>query len=243
MSPGRLARCCRHPPPAARHLPPARCPRRPEKHEGAKRDFKHLLTQDGAFSHRRHSTLKTRLLISRQPSLAGPALTLAPNPAPSTEVLSGAVTYAQSRLVVLAHHSEDTAWADSIGRRDGSGSGGAAATIVVEVYSDSDSPPPGAKPMPPGKGKEARAYLKAILDHWDSLPDAIAFLHAHNSSKHTVVGGRSPAKLGAWNSSEWRLTHLSWAADEYYVPLSVGAGGGGGAAWLCCVVQCSAALR
>ena len=200
--------------------------------------------------------MTTHSLIKREPSLAGPAP--APDPAstpPADGVLSGAVTYAQTRLVVLAHHDEDTAWADEFGHRGGGG----AAETVVEVYSDSDSPPPGARHVPQGKGKEARAYLQvrrsewvgggmgrdawrivynlqlplndlqAILDHWDALPDAIAFLHAHNSSKHTVVGGRSPAKLGTWNSSHWRLSHLSWATDEFFVALSVG---GGARAWV-----------
>ena len=68
-----------------------------------------------------------------------------------------------------------------------------------------------------GPGNEARTYLAAILDHWDRLPDAVAFVHAHNSTWHTRV-------VEERNSTTWRLQHLRWPLSEPYVPLSVSGG-------------------
>ena len=116
--------------------------------------------------------------------------------------------YAQSRVVVIAHHSEDPAWTAGV----------TAPGVEVVLYTDSGlfAGRPGFKLYPAGKGKEARAYLSAIVDRWDALPDAMVFLHAHNTSWHTVVGHGN--NLG----SVWRLNHLKWPISEYFVPLSVG---------------------
>lgn len=46
------------------------------------------------------------------------------------------------------------------------------------------------------KGAEAMAFLSGILDEWDSLPDAMAFLHGHDSSWHSRV------------PNSWVLSHL-----------------------------------
>jgi hypothetical protein len=38
------------------------------------------------------------------------------------------------------------------------------------------------------KGKEASAYLKFIIDRYDSLPDHVAFIHGHETSYHQKAG-------------------------------------------------------
>lgn len=48
------------------------------------------------------------------------------------------------------------------------------------VYTNSDDASvPITREVLSGRGKEARSYIAAILEHWDDLPDAIAFMHAH----------------------------------------------------------------
>ena len=64
---------------------------------------------------------------------------------------------------MLAHHEESTLWAKNIEN--------------AMVYSSKDDT--GTRKVD-GKGNEANAYIQAILDNWDTLPDAMAFVHAHN---------------------------------------------------------------
>ena len=131
--------------------------------------------------------------------------------------------------MVLAHSEQSTLWARGVPN--------------AVVYSSTDAV--GSRKVE-GKGFEARAYLQAIVDHWDALPEAMAFVHAHNR----WVEGWDPPVLfvqpwprshrrfacccscesrswhvkvgnGKLNSSEWKLTHLRWPTLEYYTPLSV----------------------
>lgn len=60
------------------------------------------------------------------------------------------------------------------------------------VYTNSDNASvPITREVRSGRGKEARSYLAAILDHWDDLPDAIAFMHAHRRGACGAAYGRA----------------------------------------------------
>lgn len=63
------------------------------------------------------------------------------------------------------------------------------------MNNDEPALPPDASPLPyshgrrplgfsGSAGREARAYLRFILDHYDALPDRTLFLHDHQSSWH-----------------------------------------------------------
>ena len=82
------------------------------------------------------------------------------------------------------------------------------------AYSDSIRGP-GSRKVAPGRGNEARAYLMALVDYYDKLPDAMVFIHGHHESWHTDAGP------GKHVDGTWRLGYLTWPIIEYYVPLSV----------------------
>ena len=107
--------------------------------------------------------------------------------------------------MIIAHHSENIDWTKGIP---------ADSNLTVTAYSDTMSGP-GYRLVPPGRGKEARAYFTAIVDHYDRLPDAMAFIHAHPTSWHTLAGPGNNV------GNTWRMAHLTWPVNEYYVPLSV----------------------
>lgn len=111
--------------------------------------------------------------------------------------------YAKSALVVLAAHGENTSWAFNSGVK-----------IPIKVYTNSDDASvPITREVLSGRGKEARSYIAAILEHWDDLPDAIAFMHAHRDSWHNYLGD-------AHTNSEWRLKNLRWPVNQNYVDLT-----------------------
>ncbi|KAL4444198.1 hypothetical protein ABPG75_011935 [Micractinium tetrahymenae] len=111
--------------------------------------------------------------------------------------------YAKSMLVVLAAHGENTSWALNSGVK-----------IPIKVYTNSnDSSVPIAAGVLSGRGKEARSYIAAILEHWDHLPDAVAFMHAHRDSWHNFLGDTH-------TNSEWRLKNLRWPVNQNYVDLT-----------------------
>ncbi|KAL4444199.1 hypothetical protein ABPG75_011936 [Micractinium tetrahymenae] len=111
--------------------------------------------------------------------------------------------YARSRLLVLAAHGENTSWAFNAGVK-----------VPIKVYTNSnDSSVRIAAGVLSGRGKEARSYIAAILEHWDRLPDAVAFMHAHGDSWHNYLGE-------VHTNSEWRLMHLRWPTNEDYVDLT-----------------------
>ena len=119
--------------------------------------------------------------------------------------------YAQSRMLIVAHHEESVAWTLDIPTSP------AGSNFIVVIYSDTASGP-GYRLVPPGRGKEARAYFTAIVDHYDRLPDAMAFIHGHPYSWHTWAG------TGNNVGNTWRMAHLTWPVNEYYVSLSVRCG-------------------
>lgn len=53
---------------------------------------------------------------------------------------------------------------------------------------------PSLSPLPlriiPTQGRESLAYLTAIIDHYDDLPDLMLFMHAHDVSWHTFQLGQ-----------------------------------------------------
>ena len=114
--------------------------------------------------------------------------------------------YAQSRLIVVAHHNENIDWTKGIPPGNGN--------LTITAYSDTTGGP-GYRLVPPGRGYEARAFLRAIVDHYDDLPDAMAFIHGHSTSWHTFAGPDNNV------GNTWRMAHLTWPVNEYYVALSV----------------------
>ena len=110
--------------------------------------------------------------------------------------------YAQSRVLIAAHHDESVSWIEDIPPS------AAGSNFTAVIYSDTTGGP-GYRLVPPGRGKEARSYVMAIIDHYDRLPDAMVFLHGHPYSWHTWAG------TGNNVGNTWRMAH------EYYVSLSV----------------------
>lgn len=41
--------------------------------------------------------------------------------------------------------------------------------------------------VPSGRGRDAAAYIKFILDNWDDLPNHMLFMHPHEQSYHIDV--------------------------------------------------------
>jgi len=62
------------------------------------------------------------------------------------------------------------------------------------VYSASYPPEPGFLPLPTLRGREAMTYLTFIIEHYDSLPDITAFVHAGATQWHNDI-------LGAYTTS------------------------------------------
>ena len=73
-------------------------------------------------------------------------------------------------VVVVSKYKEDTEWLKKLNH-----------PYVVYTKNENDT---SRYNMNKNKGNEASVYLKYILDHWDSLPDHVAFIHAHESDWH-----------------------------------------------------------
>jgi hypothetical protein len=72
-------------------------------------------------------------------------------------------------VIVVSKYNEDTGWLSKLRH-----------PYVVYTKTDDTS----KYNVHKNKGNEASAYLKYILDHWDSLPEHVAFIHAHESDWH-----------------------------------------------------------
>lgn len=67
--------------------------------------------------------------------------------------------------IVISRYNEDISWTKKFG------------TYPVLIYEK-------FKQIPVNKGKEASAYLKYILDHYENLPERIFFIHCDEYSWH-----------------------------------------------------------
>lgn len=73
--------------------------------------------------------------------------------------------------VVVSKYKEDTRWTESL-------------RFPVFIYTKED--PSSRYNVPLNKGHEASAYFKYIIDHYDELPQHVAFVHGHESDWHHV---------------------------------------------------------
>ena len=93
-----------------------------------------------------------------------------------------------TRAVVVAQHREDVAWLNDL-----------PAMVQQYVYQAENST--AERPVRVNQGETA-VYLQFIVEHYDNLPDATAFIHAHQVAPHM------PDKLDILNK-------LRWDAFEY----------------------------
>jgi hypothetical protein len=59
------------------------------------------------------------------------------------------------------------------------------------------------------KGKEASAYLKFIIDRYESLPDHTAFIHGHETSYHQKAGRGILELIKTANIEKYDFIHLN----------------------------------
>ena len=71
--------------------------------------------------------------------------------------------------VVVSKYKEDTSWTKQL-------------KYPVFVYTKEDIS--SKYNIPVNKGNEASTYLKYIIDHYDQLPEYVAFVHGHESDWH-----------------------------------------------------------
>ena len=74
--------------------------------------------------------------------------------------------------ICTCHYKEDLAWLDNC------------EFIVNIVHKEGGTPIPNYTYCIPNIGCEATAYLKYIIERYDTLPDYTAFLHGHETSYH-----------------------------------------------------------
>lgn len=76
-------------------------------------------------------------------------------------------------VIVTSHFKEDLTWLKK-------------AKWDVVLIDHEGSEPPAIEPWTviPNRGREGSSYLRYIVDHWDDLPDYIAFIHGHEYAEH-----------------------------------------------------------
>lgn len=95
--------------------------------------------------------------------------------------------------VVTSHWKEDLTWLTK-----------SPFPVVLIDKVGSDPSPFVAQHVIPNQGREASAYIKYIVENYDSLPEAVAFIHGHETSVHQkherplldVIAGANVAKYG-----------------------------------------------
>ena len=81
--------------------------------------------------------------------------------------------------IVSSHFNEDLDWLRDSEFR----------TVVVSKRPEALDPRGfGAVHHVPNKGREFGSYLWFICNHWDALPDGVAFIHGHERSYHQSMG-------------------------------------------------------
>ncbi len=74
-------------------------------------------------------------------------------------------------VVVIAHYNEDLSWVSKI-------------KYDHVVYSKTLAKGTNVHHQPINKGNEATAYMQYIVDHYDTLPEYMLFVHGHEKSWH-----------------------------------------------------------
>ena len=101
-------------------------------------------------------------------------------------------------VIVSSHFKEDLNWLKR-------------ASWEVVVIDHEGSQPPAIEPIAiiPNRGNESSSYIRYIIDHWDNLPDHMAFIHGHEYAKHQKY-------------KEHMLTLIENAhlTDDCYIPLN-----------------------
>jgi|688.fasta_scaffold01424_60 hypothetical protein len=79
----------------------------------------------------------------------------------------------ERKVIVSSHFREDLTWLKR-------------ATWDVAVIDHEGSETPAIEPsiVIPNRGNESSSYIRYIIDHWDNLPDYMAFIHGHEYNKH-----------------------------------------------------------
>ena len=75
----------------------------------------------------------------------------------------------QMKTIVVAHYKEDLSWIDLYLNQ-----------FNHVVYTKAD--PLATNNIPVNKGNEASVYFRYIIDHYDKLPDVVAFIHGHQKA-------------------------------------------------------------
>jgi hypothetical protein len=78
-----------------------------------------------------------------------------------------------SLTIVTSHWKEDLTWLTR-----------SKFPVVLIDKVGSDQSPLVAQHVVPNLGRECTSYLKYIIENYDNLPEAVAFIHGHETSKH-----------------------------------------------------------
>lgn len=110
---------------------------------------------------------------------------------------------AEKHLVIASYAAQNVSWLSAVP---------SAWTVKRYIMDDPDAQSP-LLPVPLNQGREAMAYLTYIIDHYDTLPDYMVFVHGHERSWHQQE--HLQQKIRALN-----LTALD---EEGYISLRCGA--------------------
>jgi len=77
--------------------------------------------------------------------------------------------------IVTSHWKEDLTWLATQNTFP---------VVLIDKEGAADPGPLVPQHVIPNQGKEASAYLKYIVENYDSLPDRVAFIHGHETSVH-----------------------------------------------------------
>lgn len=77
-----------------------------------------------------------------------------------------------TKAIVVSKYKEDTNWVDLF-----------LGDMPHYIYNAYERV--GAMAMPKNAGNEASGFLRYIVDHYEALPDRVAFIHGHRNAHHT----------------------------------------------------------
>jgi Protein of unknown function (DUF3431) len=107
-----------------------------------------------------------------------------------------------SLTIVTSHWKEDLTWLTK-----------SKFPVVLIDKEGADPSPFVPQHVIPNVGKESSAYIKYIIENYDNLPEAVAFIHGHETSEHQqhdrplleVIEGANIAKYGfiPINNKHW----------------------------------------
>jgi hypothetical protein len=113
-----------------------------------------------------------------------------------------------SKMLVVSHFNEDIDWIDLF-------LGDKLPHIVYTRSSD----PLAVHNFQVNKGREAVAYLRYIIDHYDNLPSLIAFVHEHRRSGHQTKPSDIVVALRALRWNKYSFMPLTGTMGTTYFRL------------------------